>query len=390
MIIFIVTFIGQTVTFADDRLADDRYCSMPKNLQINNVLWDALPTFHGGVIITGAIEANAPPDNSVTISYTTVCTLDHEYQLYIHGDSILNSRGYLESLERFQSSYAPTAIVDSVKTTLNITAQKIIKSYFGIKPEYYEPVGAPLTSHVVFDSNFLSNGLQEQFLYSSPYFTPGNPGPQRYEAMEITIDVEISFPNGIAFKSNRSVAEIIDIAYTPIVLTLNDHAAAINSVNLELQILNTGEPICTDVPFIITAPDIVDFGQILKKDAMEHAIYSENFTVSMTRFYLSNEHCNKELTTNIKINGSNLIDDDSYLDLDNGMRLKLKYDKNGYVEDILFGKEYEGGTIPEISVGSSDQYTILYNFIAEVDRIPGENIQEGDFEGSVIFTIEYQ
>ncbi|GGZ96418.1 hypothetical protein DC083_04285 [Ignatzschineria ureiclastica] len=282
---------------------------------------------------------------------------------------------YDATLEEFHKVYDP---ITHVTDNMNV----IVKLEKGVTPEWSRKI---LTTPK-------GNGHNLYF-----YYLWGN------NSKEYTFRVNISFRPGLSFDSQKEYDKPLRLSFSPLIAKVTvgpgptgaareEHI--LTKIDFDVDLLpGSGEvspiPECTGSAFTVMTPNTVSFGGIVKREAMQaNKVYKQNFEVALIKMDAGETGCPVDVTPYITFEAdSNKLLNENNLDLDNGMQLRLKFaDQIGEPRLIQFGKEYKSKLIP----GSETLYEIRQNFIAEIERIPGQNINEGTFEAIVRYIIEYR
>lgn len=122
----------------------------------------------------------------------------------------------------------------------------------------------------------------------------------------------------------------------------------------------------------------INFGSISKNEAQSGKVYREPFAINIEK---TNNNCKSPISPRVVFNSGTLYND-TMVDLQNGLVLKLKDEKN---QEVKFGQASGDGTIS----GYNSQ-PLKMKFNAEIQQSPSKGpIKSGDFSSVIIYTMEY-
>ncbi|OYQ78160.1 hypothetical protein B9T19_08850 [Ignatzschineria sp. F8392] len=166
-----------------------------------------------------------------------------------------------------------------------------------------------------------------------------------------------------------------------IIFSLSDEDSIANSIRLTVTLLlqSMRENVCLRGAFKATVDrPAVNFGSISKSEVEAGKIYREPFAINVVK---TNNNCKAPIMPRVVFNSGTLYSD-TMVDLQNGLVLKLKDEKN---REVKFGQASGDGTI---SGYNSQPLNMKFN--AEIQQSPSKGpIKSGDFSSVIIYTMEY-
>lgn len=165
-----------------------------------------------------------------------------------------------------------------------------------------------------------------------------------------------------------------------VIFSLSDEDSTGNTVRLAVIPLlkSMRENACLRGAFKATVDrSTVNFGSISKNEVQSGKIYREPFAINIEK---TNNNCKAPIMPRVVFNSGTLYND-TMVDLQNGLVLKLKDEDN---QEVKFGQASGKGTI------SGGSQSLKMKFNAEVQQSPSKGpIKSGDFSSVIIYTMEY-
>lgn len=165
------------------------------------------------------------------------------------------------------------------------------------------------------------------------------------------------------------------------IFSLIDEDSSADSVRLTVSAVlrSIRDNVCLRGAFKATVDrPTVNFGSISKNEVEAGKIYREPFAINVVK---TNNNCKAPIMPRVVFNSGTLYND-TMVDLQNGLVLKLKDEKN---QEVKFGQASGVGTI---SGYNSQPLNMKFN--AEIQQSPSKGpIKSGDFSSVIIYTMEY-
>lgn len=306
-----------------------------------------------------------------TLSYTITCKMRRSGGSFsISIPELSTTAGpywdnYKEALDAYRHSYIPTDIEDYLDISVQWDGEQLFyKSENIIK---------------------LPNGVLETGV-GRKYVSPELPSEEI-----VRLNVMINIPNGISFKAYRvDPHDEIHLEYPWMDIMVSgryQHIFLTDFIFPDTEGPPSPENRCNG-KFFVDYYETIDFGSLSHQEALKDNI--KEFSLDLRKrdeeFLIPTQKCENDIEPIIIFHTDQQIGDNA-LDLDNGMMIEFQWNNKGTWQDLIFGEEIYNG---DFFSASQKGARIEYNFKSILKKIPGQQIEEGPFEGIIIFTVEYR